>query len=133
MYGEKSLPHKANAVASDSEGYAGAKGYLNNRYWQRYGMGITMQTLANAITFGVANATQKPNASAGSSFYTGQILAQSQSDINAVLRQITAKQNAIRPIIQIKAGSRIYITPTAHIWFPIPKNKETMARYFDDE
>lgn len=122
-----------NAVASDSEGYAGAKGYLNNRYWQRYGMGITMQTLANAITFGVANATQKPNASAGSSFYTGQILAQSQSDINAVLRQIIAKQNTIRPIIQIKAGSRIYITPTAHIWFPIPKNKETMARYFDDE
>ena len=57
-----------NAVASDSEGYAGAKGHLNNRYWQRYGMGITMQTLANAITFGVANATQKDNASAGSSF-----------------------------------------------------------------
>lgn len=122
-----------NAVASDSEGYAGAKGHLNNRYWQRYGMGITMQTLANAITFGVANTTQKPNASIGSSFYTGQILAQSQSDINNVLRQIISKQNDIKPIIQIKAGSRIYITPTAHIWFPIPRNKETMARYFDDE
>ena len=122
-----------NAVASDSEGYAGVQGHLNNRYWERYGMGIAMQTLANALTFTIANTTQKENAGMGAQYYTGQILAQSQNDINSVLKQITSKQMQIKPVITIKAGSRIYITPTAHIWFPVPKNNETMARYFHED
>ena len=80
-------------------------------------MGIAMQTLANALTFTIANTTQKENAGMGAQYYTGQILAQSQNDINSVLKQITSKQMQIKPVITIKAGSRIYITPTAHIWF----------------
>ena len=122
-----------NAVTGDSEGYAGAKGYLNNRYWQRYGVGISMQTLANSLTFAIANGTQKPNASAGSAFYTGQVLAQGQADINTALKQILQTQQQIKPIIQIKAGSRIFITPSTHIWFPIPKKNEIMAKYFEEQ
>ncbi|RDU65818.1 hypothetical protein CQA53_05605 [Helicobacter didelphidarum] len=122
-----------NAVANDSEGYAGAKGHLNNKYWEKYGMGITLQTLANALTFSISNLTQQPNAGITSQYYAGQILSQSQNDINSVLKQIIAKQSQIKPVITIKAGSRIYITPTAHIWFPIPKNNETMAKYYEEE
>lgn len=122
-----------NAVANDAEGYAGARGHLNNKYWQRYGMGITMQTLANALTFGISNMTQQPNSGVTAQYMAGNILSQSQQDINSVIKQIISKQSQIKPIITIKAGSRIYITPTAHIWFPIPKNNETMARYFEED
>ncbi|MWV60990.1 hypothetical protein DCO58_11990 [Helicobacter saguini] len=122
-----------NAVANDQEGYAGAKGHLNNKYWQRYGMGISMQTLANALTFGISNMTQQPNSGVTAQYMAGNILSQSQQDINSVIKQIISKQSQIKPVITIKAGSRIYITPTAHIWFPIPKNNETMARYFNED
>lgn len=122
-----------NAIAGDSEGVSGVKGHLNNKYWQRYGMGIVMQTLANSVTFGIANLTQKENASITSQYSTGQLLSQAQNDINNSLKQMISQQSQVRPIISIKAGSRIFITPTAHIWFPIPKHNETMAKYFDEE
>ena len=122
-----------NAIAGDSEGVSGVKGHLNNKYWQKYGMGIVMQTLANSVTFGIANLTQKENASITSQYSTGQLLSQAQNDINNSLKQMISQQSQVRPIISIKAGSRIFITPTAHIWFPIPKHNETMAKYFDEE
>ncbi|MCI5968697.1 TrbI/VirB10 family protein [Helicobacter sp.] len=36
-------------------------------------------------------------------------------------------------IIEIKQGSRIFLVPTHHIWFPKPKNNEVMVQYFTKE
>lgn len=75
--------------------------------------------------------TQKNGTS--TSPYTAQLFSNAQGDINNIFKQLIQEQAKIKPTIEIRAGSRIYITPTAHMWFPIPKNGEVMMQYFNDE
>lgn len=114
-----------NAITSDNMGMTGAKGSLNNKYLERYGIGYGLSTVSNVLL--LALSTQ-----AGNNAYTNQIYEQSNTDVSTIVQDIIEQQKEIKPTIEIKQGSRIYITPSAHIWFPIPKNGEVMAEYFMD-
>jgi len=48
---------------------------------------------------------------------------------NATAQQ---QQSQIKPTIEIKSGSRIFLVPTNHMWFAKPKNGEVMMQYFND-
>lgn len=115
-----------NAIASDNMGMAGALGEVNNKYLQRYGIGYGLSTLSNVLLLGLASKTKGNQ-------YGETIYQQSNQDISTIVSDIIDQQKEIKPTIEIKQGSRIYITPTAHIWFPKPKNGEVMAKFFKDD
>ena len=115
-----------NAIASDNMGMTGALGEVNNKYLERYGMGYGLSTLSNVLLLAMANKTN-------GSPYGETVYNQSSEDVTSIVSDIIEQQKEIKPTIEIKQGSRIYITPTAHIWFPIPKNGEVMAEFFKDE
>ncbi|WP_110558162.1 DNA type IV secretion system protein ComB10 [Helicobacter cinaedi] len=120
-----------NAVSADSRGINGVEGYLDNKFEQRYGLGLFLNTLSNGLMITISNATQKIGT--GANPYTTQLFSNAQGDLNNIFKQLISEQAKIKPTIEIRAGSRIYITPTTHMWFPIPKNGEVMAKYFNDE
>lgn len=114
-----------NAITSDNMGMTGAKGSLNNKYLERYGIGYGLSTVSNVLLLALSS-------QAGNNAYTNQIYQQSNTDLSTIVQDIIEQQQEINPTIEIKQGSRIYITPSAHIWFPMPKNNEIMAEYFMD-
>ena len=120
-----------NAVSADSRGINGVEGYLDNKFEQRYGLGLFLNTLSNGLMITISNATQKSGTGANPN--TTQLFSNAQGDLNNIFKQLISEQAKIKPTIEIRAGSRIYITPTTHMWFPIPKNGEVMAKYFNDE
>ncbi|SQC36310.1 VirB10 type IV secretion protein [Helicobacter fennelliae] len=120
-----------NAMSADSRGINGVEGYLDNKFSQRYGLGLFLNTLSNGLMISISNLTQKNGTM--TSPYTAQLFSNAQGDINNIFKQLIQEQSKIKPTIEIRAGSRIFITPTTHMWFPIPKNGEVMAQYFSDE
>jgi len=120
-----------NAMSADSRGINGIEGYLDNKFSQRYGLGLFLNTLSNGLMISISNLTQKNGTM--TSPYTAQLFSNAQGDINNIFKQLIQEQSKIKPTIEIRAGSRIFITPTTHMWFPIPKNGEVMAQYFNDE
>ncbi|RDU64569.1 DNA type IV secretion system protein ComB10 [Helicobacter ganmani] len=115
-----------NAKTSDSMGRSGAEGDLNSRMWQRFGIPYTLSTLTNVLLLSIATRDNNSN----SNQYSDSIYNQTQTDLSAIVQEILAQQKSIKPVIEIKAGSRIFIVPTHHIWFPKPKKNEIMTQYF---
>lgn len=114
-----------NAIASDNMGMSGAVGSVNNKYLERYGVGYALSTLSNILLLKVAS---KTNGSA----YSQEVYSQSRDDISTIVDDIIQQQSQIKPTIEIKSGSRIFIVPTNHMWFAKPKNGEVMTKYFED-
>lgn len=114
-----------NAIASDNMGMSGAVGSVNNKYLERYGVGYALSTLSNILLLKVAS---KTNGSA----YAQEVYSQSKDDISTIVDDIIQQQSQIKPTIEIKSGSRIFIVPTNHMWFAKPKNGEVMTKYFED-
>ncbi len=113
-----------NAITSDNMGMSGIEGYLNNKYGERYGIPYGISTLSNVLLLAIA--------SKGSNAYTQSIYDQSSKDVSTLVESIIEQQSAIKPTIEIKQGSRIYITPSTHIWFPVPTNNEVLAEFYND-
>ncbi|WP_297813070.1 DNA type IV secretion system protein ComB10 [uncultured Helicobacter sp.] len=115
-----------DAKTSDSMGRSGVEGDLNNRMWQRFGIPYTLSTLTNVLLLSIATRDNNSN----SNQYSDSIYSQTQTDLSAIVQEILAQQKTIKPVVEIKAGSRIFIVPTHHIWFPKPKKNEIMTQYF---
>lgn len=115
-----------NAIASDNMGMAGALGEVNNKYFERYGIGYGLSTMSNVLLLALASKTKGNQ-------YGETIYNQSSEDVSTIVSDIIEQQKELKPTIEIKQGSRIYITPTAHIWFPKPKNGEVLAEFFKEE
>lgn len=114
-----------NAFATDNMGMSGAKGDVNNKYLQRYGIGYGLSTVSNVLLLAMASKM-------GNSVIGQEVYNQSNEDVSTIVQDIIDQQSEIKPTIEIKQGSRIYIVPSAHIWFPVPKNGEVMAEFFKD-
>lgn len=116
-----------DASNADVVGKSGILGKINNKYWERYGLALSLSTLANALTLTIANQTAKfPN------YQTQQVLSQGGQDISSIMQNIIQEQIKINPTVEISAGSRIFINPSTHMWFPEPKEGEILVKYFNN-
>ncbi|EIE6748717.1 DNA type IV secretion system protein ComB10 [Campylobacter coli] len=114
-----------NALASDNMGMAGAVGSVNNKYLERYGMPYALSTISNVLLLSIAS-------KAGNNNYAQEVYSQSKNDVSTIVSDIIQQQSQIKPTIEIKSGSRIFIVPTNHMWFAKPKNNEVLIQYFQD-
>ncbi|PAF53342.1 hypothetical protein BKH42_06395 [Helicobacter sp. 13S00482-2] len=55
-----------------------------------------------------------------------------RGDISNIISQILREQVRIKPIITIKEGSRIFISPNTDIFFLVPKNNELTAEFYKE-
>lgn len=119
-----------NAIVADAMGMSGAVGSLNNKYWDRYALPYGLSTLSNALLLGIASKIDTGNNNTYNSEYTSEIYSNFQGDVNTIVNEIMQQQREIKPTIEIKSGSRIFIVPTQHMWFSKPKNGEVLMKYF---
>lgn len=114
-----------NAIASDNMGMSGAVGSVNNKYLERYAMPYALSTISNVLLLSIAS-------KAGNNSYAQEVYSQSKNDISTIVDDIIQQQAQIKPTIEIKSGSRIFIVPTNHMWFAKPKNNEVLIKYFQE-
>ena len=114
-------------MAADNMGMNGVVGAINNKYWERYGIAYSISTITNALLLGIASKMGNSNNS-----YATEIYSNARSDVSSVVQDIIQQQSQIKPTIEIKSGSRIFLVPTNHMWFAKPKNGEVMMQYFND-
>lgn len=117
-----------DAIVADNMGMSGAIGSVNNKYLERYGVAYGISTLTNALLLSIAGKIDNSG-----NTYAQEVYSDAKSDIGTIVNDIVQKQGQIKPTIEIKAGSRIYIVPTNHIWFSKPKNGEILMKYFIEE
>ncbi|RAZ46163.1 DNA type IV secretion system protein ComB10 [Campylobacter hyointestinalis] len=119
-----------DAIVADNMGMAGAVGAINNKYWERYGIAYSISTLTNGIMLGIAS-KMNTNGSANNQYAT-EMYSNARSDISSIVQDIMQQQSQIKPTIEIRSGSRIFLVPTNHMWFAKPKNGEVLMQYFKD-
>lgn len=119
-----------DAIVADNMGMAGAVGAINNKYWERYGIAYSISTLTNGIMLGIAS-KMNTNGSANNQYAT-EMYSNAKSDISSIVQDIMQQQSQIKPTIEIRSGSRIFLVPTNHMWFAKPKNGEVLMQYFND-
>ena len=115
-----------DAMTADNMGMNGTVGAINNKYWERYGIAYSISTVTNALLLGIASKIKGNNA------YAQEIYSNARSDVSSVVQDIIQQQSQIKPTIEIKSGSRIFLVPTNHMWFAKPKNGEVLMKYFND-
>ncbi|PAF53022.1 hypothetical protein BKH42_08180 [Helicobacter sp. 13S00482-2] len=123
----------SDAKGADVKGYAGLIGVLHQKNWERYGLPLALSTLSNGLLLGISSKLN--NKSGGNfleSYQTTQMLDSMRGDISNIVSQILREQVRIKPIITIKEGSRIFISPNTDIFFPVPKNNELTAEFYKE-
>ena len=126
-----------DAYGADLAGAMGIIGDLDSKYWQRYGIPLALSTLSNGLILTLNNLTSKYSSQSGTdstttAYMNAQLMQNFQGDIGNIMAQILNEQVKIQPTIRIEKGSRIFITSNKDIFFPIPKNNEVLARFFDE-
>lgn len=116
-----------DAIVADNMGMTGAIGAINNKYWERYGIPFSISTISNALLLAIASKVEK-----GSNTYIQEYYNDAQADVSSVVQDMIQQQSQIKPTIEIRSGSRIFLVPTNHMWFAKPKNGEVLMRYFED-
>ncbi|MFP6038842.1 sugar phosphate nucleotidyltransferase [Helicobacter pylori] len=58
-----------------------------------------------------------------------KLMRQSGMGINQVVNQILRDKSKIAPIVVIREGSRVFISPNTDIFFPIPRENEVIAEF----
>ncbi|GAA8171608.1 hypothetical protein HpDR147_06660 [Helicobacter pylori] len=131
----------SDAKGADVKGYNGMIGTLHNKYWERYGIPLSLSTLSNGLLIGLTSGLTEAMKNKRGGFnqnYFGdymmmQMTRQTGISLNNIIAQIMREQIRIKPIITIREGSHIFISPNTDIWFPIPKNNEVLAKFFNEE
>ncbi|AFI05047.1 DNA type IV secretion system protein ComB10 [Helicobacter cetorum] len=123
-----------NAKGADIKGYNGLVGELIERNFQRYGMPLLLSTLTNGLLIGLTSAlNNKGNKEETTNFFGDyllmQMMRQSGMGINQVINQILRDKSKIVPIVVIREGSRVFISPNTDIFFPIPRENEVIAEF----
>lgn len=123
-----------DAYGADLAGAMGLIGDLDSKYWQRYGIPLALSTISNGLIITLNNVTSKysNNANSANAYMNAELMQNMQGDISQIMAQIIREQVKIQPTIRIEKGSRIFITSNKDIFFPIPKQNEILARFFDE-
>ncbi|MGN8284137.1 DNA type IV secretion system protein ComB10 [Helicobacter pylori] len=128
-----------NARGADVKGYNGLVGKYISRNFQRYGIPLLTNTLSNGLLIGITSAlaNQQNKKGDGNPFFGDYLLMQLTRNtgmgINQVINQMLRQYGAQNPIIIIREGSRVFISPNLDIFIPKPKDGEVLAEFFKEK
>lgn len=128
-----------NARGADVKGYNGLVGKYISRNFQRYGIPLLTNTLSNGLLIGITSAlaNNQNKKGDGNPFFGDYLLMQLTRNtgmgINQVINQMLRQYGAQNPIIIIREGSRVFISPNLDIFIPKPKDGEVLAEFFKEK
>ncbi|KAA6513758.1 TrbI/VirB10 family protein [Helicobacter pylori] len=128
-----------NARGADVKGYNGLVGQYISRNFQRYGIPLLTNTLSNGLLIGITSAlANRQNRKGDSNPFFGdyllmQLTRNTGMGINQVINQMLRQYGAQNPIIIIREGSRVFISPNLDIFIPKPKDGEVLAEFFKEK
>ncbi|OOQ03729.1 DNA type IV secretion system protein ComB10 [Helicobacter pylori] len=128
-----------NARGADVKGYNGLIGKYISRNFQRYGIPLLTNTLSNGLLIGITSAlaNNQNKKGDGNPFFGDYLLMQLTRNtgmgINQVINQMLRQYGAQNPIIIIREGSRVFISPNLDIFIPKPKDGEVLAEFFKEK
>ncbi|WRD28805.1 DNA type IV secretion system protein ComB10 [Helicobacter pylori] len=128
-----------NARGADVKGYNGLVGKYISQNFQRYGIPLLTNTLSNGLLIGITSAlaNQQNKKGDGNPFFGDYLLMQLTRNtgmgINQVINQMLRQYGAQNPIIIIREGSRVFISPNLDIFIPKPKDGEVLAEFFKEK
>jgi type IV secretory pathway VirB10-like protein len=102
------------ATTTDATGQSGAVGELDHRYWDRYGLSLTTSTLTNLAGMVIIKET-KSNEEESDNEAKNKLIADYAADSKSIVQQILKEQLTIKPVIIIKKGTRLFISPLLDI------------------
>jgi len=114
-----------DGASADIKGYSGVIGVPDDRYWERYGIPLSLSTISNSILLMVSQMGEQDNNN------QQIILDNSRQDLSYIMKNIINEQIKIQPKIIVQAGSRLFLNLEADIFFPIPKKGELQVQYFN--
>ncbi|WP_199769198.1 DNA type IV secretion system protein ComB10 [Helicobacter cynogastricus] len=122
-----------NAKGADIKGYSGLVGEMMTHNLQRYGLPLLVSTLSNglliALTSAIADKTGKNNFFGD--YLLMQMTRQTGMGLNQIVAQILRDKSQLNPVIVIREGSRVFISPNLDIFFPPPKEGEIKVEVVD--
>ncbi|OCL86008.1 Type IV secretion system protein virB10 [Aliarcobacter thereius] len=115
-----------NATATDQMGRSGAFGEIDRRYLQRYGLPLAITTTSSLLGYLAMKGQETliPGNYDPSTIFKNEIIRDYKNDIGKMSEQVLKEQLKIKPVINIEAGTRIFISPVVDIWFPEIRKKE---------
>ncbi|WRD44423.1 DNA type IV secretion system protein ComB10 [Helicobacter pylori] len=128
-----------NARGADVKGYNGLVGKYISRNFQRYGIPLLTNTLSNGLLIGITSAlANRQNRKGDGNLFFGdyllmQLTRNTGMGINQVINQMLRQYGAQNPIIIIREGSRVFISPNLDIFIPKPKDGEVLAEFFKEK
>ncbi|WRA93703.1 DNA type IV secretion system protein ComB10 [Helicobacter pylori] len=128
-----------NARGADVKGYNGLVGKYISRNFQRYGIPLLTNTLSNGLLIGITSAlANRQNRKGDDNPFFGdyllmQLTRNTGMGINQVINQMLRQYGAQNPIIIIREGSRVFISPNLDIFIPKPKDGEVLAEFFKEK
>ncbi|AFI04874.1 DNA type IV secretion system protein ComB10 [Helicobacter cetorum] len=128
-----------NARGADVKGYNGLIGKVIKRNFERYGLPLLTSTLSNGLLIGLTSAlaNRQNKAGVGNPFFGDYLLMQltrnTGMSINQVINQMLRQNARQNPIIIIREGSRVFISPNLDIFIPKPKDGEVLAEFFKEK
>lgn len=126
----------SDARGADVKGYSGLVGEVISRDFEKYGMPLLISTLSNGLLISLSTALSK-EASETNNFYGQYALTElsktAKNDVSAVVEQVIRDKAKINPIIIIREGSRVFISPNTDIFIPIPRKNEVLAEFFKEK
>ena len=125
-----------NARGADVKGYSGLIGEVISRNFEKYGMPLLVSTLSNGLLL-AGSAYLNKEAGETSNLYGQYALTElsnsMKNDVSAVVEQILRDNAKLNPIIIIREGSRVFISPNTDIFIPVPRGKEVLAEFFKEK
>jgi len=116
------------ASSADVMGRSGAIGEVDNRWFMRFGLAISLSTVSNTIGYLATDGTKTTTVGAVSTTDArDDIIRDYKNDISSITNQII-KEQKVEPTLEIKAGTRIFIIPIDDIWFSQAENNKVDVR-----
>ncbi len=101
------------ADTTDATGQSGAVGELDKRYWDRYGLAMTLSTFSNIVNYALIKNSYEDDTEKSSAENEAkkELYKDYSNDTKNITQQILKEQLMIMPIIIIKKGTRLFISP----------------------
>lgn len=121
---------RMNGIGYDQMGRPGVPGFIDRRYWQRFGLPLLMSAVTSLIDlkFGDDESTTTDadtNQTTSSTTARNRAIENFRENVEGVGERIIAELSAVRTVVQIPAGTLIDIVPVEDIYF---KTEQEMVR-----
>ncbi|MGD9554159.1 MAG: TrbI/VirB10 family protein [Arcobacteraceae bacterium] len=122
----------SSSISADIMGRSGLVGELDKKYLERYGLAFALSSAQNLLGYWATQNT-KVNETDDKTTFRNEIIRDYKNDVSSLSNQALKDQIKIKPVMNLYAGQRIFISPLIDIWFPDPIKNEIQTKPYKEQ